>query len=59
MSTDGPRARFLADAAAGSDERLVLLLLFLLSLLALVTFHHYTALILDGLPGPIPVRPPP
>lgn len=52
-------ARFLADTAAivRSDERLVLLFLFLLSLLALATFLHYAALILDGLPDPIPVWP--
>jgi hypothetical protein len=49
-------ARFLADTAAvvRSDERLVLLFLFLLSLVALAVFLHYTTVILEGLPDPIP-----
>ncbi|WP_424015369.1 hypothetical protein ACOZ35_05135 [Halorubrum xinjiangense] len=54
-----PRTDFLADTAAvvRSDERLVLLFLLLLSLAALVVFLHYTTLILDGLPDPIPTQP--
>ena len=51
--------RFLADTAAivRSDERLVMLFLFLLSVGALAVFLHYTTLILDGLPNPIPTAP--
>ena len=50
---------FLADTAAvvRSDERLVLLFLLLLSLAALTVFLHYTTLILDGLPDPLPTVP--
>ena len=52
-------ARFLADTAAivRSDERLILLFLLLLSVAALAVFLHYTTLILDGLPNPIPTEP--
>ena len=52
-------ARFLADTAAivRSDERLILLFLLLLSVAALAVFLHYTTLILDGLPNPIPTDP--
>ena len=51
--------RFLADAAAvvRSDERLVMLFLLLLSVAALAVFLHYTTLILEGLPDPIPGGP--
>ncbi|TKX74039.1 hypothetical protein EXE46_10950 [Halorubrum sp. GN11_10-6_MGM] len=50
------RTRFLADAAAvvRSDERLILLFLLLLSVAVLAVFLHYTTLLLEGLPDPIP-----
>ena len=53
------RAQFLADTAAvvRSDERLILLFLLLLSVAALAVFLHYTTLILEGLPDPIPGVP--
>jgi hypothetical protein len=53
------QAEFLADTAAvvRSDERLILLFLLLLSLAALAVFLHYTTLILEGLPDPIPGGP--
>ena len=53
------RTRFLADASAvvRSDERLVLLFLLLLSVAALAVFLHYTTLLLEGLPDPIPGEP--
>ena len=49
--------RFLADTAAvvRSDERLVLLFLLLLSVAALAVFLHYTTLLLEGLPDPLPL----
>ncbi|KOX97080.1 hypothetical protein [Halorubrum tropicale] len=57
----GRRARtgFLADTAAvvRSDERLILLFLLLLSLAALAVFLHYTTLVLEGLPDPVPGEP--
>ncbi|SDF30218.1 hypothetical protein SAMN04488067_103137 [Halorubrum xinjiangense] len=48
--------RFLADTAAvvRSDERLILLFLLLLSVAALAVFLHYTTLLLEGLPDPLP-----
>ncbi|RLM51617.1 MULTISPECIES: hypothetical protein [unclassified Halorubrum] len=53
------RTRFLADTAAvvRSDERLILLFLLLLSLAALAVFLHYTTLVLEGLPDPVPGEP--
>jgi hypothetical protein len=56
MAERPARVRFLADTAAvvGNDERLVMLFLLLLSAAALVVFLHYTTLILEGLPDPIP-----
>ena len=53
------RTRFLVDASAvvRSDERLVLLFLLLLSVAALAVFLHYTTLLLEGLPDPIPGEP--
>ena len=52
-------ARFLADTAAvvRGDERLILLFLLLLSAAALAVFLHYTTLVLEGLPDPIPGGP--
>lgn len=59
MAERGARNRFLADTAAvvRSDERLVLLFLLLLSVAALAVFLHYTTLILEGLPDPLPTAP--
>ncbi|MFW5999877.1 MAG: hypothetical protein ACOCPY_00305 [Halorubrum sp.] len=59
MTDRRPRTEFLADTAAvvRSDERLILLFLLLLSLAALAVFLHYTTLILDGLPDPLPAEP--
>ncbi|QUO46705.1 hypothetical protein [Halorubrum ruber] len=59
MTGRRPRTEFLADTAVvvRSDERLVLLFLLLLSIAALVVFLHYTTLILDGLPDPLPTEP--
>jgi hypothetical protein len=53
------RTRFFADTAAvvRSDERLILLFLLLLSLAALAVFLHYTTLVLEGLPDPVPGEP--
>lgn len=50
---------FLADTAAvvRSDERMILLFLLLLSVAALAVFLHYTTLVLEGLPEPIPTEP--
>ncbi|ELZ44810.1 hypothetical protein C463_07637 [Halorubrum californiense DSM 19288] len=58
MTGRRPRTEFLADTAAvvRSDERLIPLFL-LLSLAALAVFLHYTTLILDGLPQPLPTEP--
>ncbi|OYR50091.1 MULTISPECIES: hypothetical protein [unclassified Halorubrum] len=47
-----------ARAVVRSDERLILLFLLLLSVVALAVFLHYTTLILDGLPDVIPSEPP-
>ena len=49
--------RFLADTGAvvRSDERMVLLFLLLLSVAALAVFLHYTTLLLEGLPDPLPL----
>ena len=51
------RTRFLADTAAvvRSDERMILLFLLLLSVAALAVFLHYTTLLLEGLPDPLPL----
>ena len=50
------RTELLADTAAvvRSDERLILLFLLLLSVAALAVFLHYTTLVLEGLPNPLP-----
>lgn len=60
MSSRPSPSRFVADASAvvRSDERVVLLLLVLLSIAALAVFLHYTVEILDGLPDVIPSEPP-
>ncbi|WP_435097916.1 hypothetical protein [Halorubrum sp. N11] len=49
-------SRFAADASAivRSDERLILLFLLLLSVVALAVFRHYTVALLDGLPEVLP-----
>jgi hypothetical protein len=59
MPSRRPRTGLVADTAAvvRSDERLILLFLLLLSLAALAVFLHYTTLILEGLPDPIPGEP--
>ncbi|RLM70583.1 hypothetical protein DVK05_05625 [Halorubrum sp. Atlit-8R] len=59
MTGRRPRTGFLADTAAvvRSDERLILLFLLLLSLAALAVFLHYTTLVLEGLPDPVPGEP--
>ena len=59
MTERRPRTGFLADTAAvvRSDERLILFFLLLLSVAALAVFLHYTTLILEGLPEPIPSDP--
>ena len=51
--------RFVADATAvvRSDERVILLFLVLLSVVALAVFLHYTVSLLDGLPEVIPAEP--
>ncbi|WP_297888361.1 hypothetical protein [uncultured Halorubrum sp.] len=51
--------RFLADRAGlvRSNERMILLFLLLLSIAALAVFLHYTTLVLEGLPEPIPTEP--
>ena len=56
MSRPRVPTRFLADTASvvRSDERLILLFLLLLSLAALAVFLHYTTLVLEGLPDPLP-----
>ncbi|ELZ43505.1 hypothetical protein C471_00265 [Halorubrum saccharovorum DSM 1137] len=48
--------RFVADACAvvRSDERLILLFLVLLSVVALAVFLHYTVSLLDWLPDVLP-----
>jgi len=43
-----------ASAVVRSDERVILLFLLLLSVVALVVFLHYTVALLDGLPDVIP-----
>ncbi|MDB2260004.1 hypothetical protein PM035_03480 [Halorubrum ezzemoulense] len=50
---------FLADTAGvvRSDERMILLFLLLLSIAALAVCLHYTTLVLEGLPEPIPTEP--
>jgi hypothetical protein len=52
--------RFVVDASAvvRSDERVILLFLVLLSVVALAVFLHYTVSLLDGLPEVIPAEPP-
>ena len=59
MTDRRTRTRFVADTAAivRSDERLVLFFLLLLSVAALAVFLHYTTLVLEGLPEPIPTDP--
>ncbi|GAA0721725.1 hypothetical protein J2744_000252 [Halorubrum trapanicum] len=59
MTERRPRTAFLADTAAvvRSDERLILLFLLLLSIAALAVFLHYTTLVLEGLPDPLPTEP--
>ncbi|EMA63690.1 hypothetical protein [Halorubrum lipolyticum] len=56
MESHGPVRRFAADASAvvRSDERLILLFLLLLSVVALAVFLHYTVSLLDALPDAIP-----
>lgn len=53
-------SQFIADASGivRSDERMILLFLSLLSILALAVFLHYTNLLLDGLPEVLPSEPP-
>lgn len=53
-------SRFIADARAivRSDERMFLLFLLLLSVVALAVFLYYTTAVLDGLPEVIPTDPP-
>ncbi|OYR69298.1 hypothetical protein DJ71_21160 [Halorubrum sp. E3] len=52
--------RFVADASAvvRSDERMILLFLVLLSVVALAVFLHYTVSLLNGLPEVIPPEAP-
>ena len=59
MTDRRTRTRFVADTAAivRSDERLILFFLLLLSVAALAVFLHYTTLVLEGLPEPIPTDP--
>ncbi|ELZ31746.1 MULTISPECIES: hypothetical protein [Halorubrum] len=59
MTERRARTEFLADTAAvvRSDERMILLFLLLLSVAALAVFLHYTTLVLEGLPDPIPTEP--
>ncbi|GAA0534986.1 hypothetical protein ABNG02_08430 [Halorubrum ejinorense] len=59
MTDRRTRTQFVADTAAivRSDERLVLFFLLLLSVAALAVFLHYTTLVLEGLPEPIPTDP--
>jgi len=59
MTERRARTEFLADTAAvvRSDERLILLFLLLLSVAGLAVFLHYTTLIVEGLPDPIPTEP--
>ena len=60
MPTDRSLARFVADGSAvvRSDERVILLFLVLLSVVALAVFLHYTVSLLDGLPEVRPAEPP-
>jgi len=60
MSIDQRSSRFRVDASAivRSDERVFLLFLILLSIVALAVFLHYAVLIVDGLPEVVPSEPP-
>ncbi|PAU84826.1 hypothetical protein CK500_04710 [Halorubrum salipaludis] len=60
MQRLGDARRFAGDASAvvRSDERMILLFLLLLSVVALAVFLHYTVSLLDGLPEVIPPEPP-
>ncbi|PSQ54530.1 hypothetical protein BRD22_12430 [Halobacteriales archaeon SW_8_68_21] len=59
MTERRARTEFLVDTAAvvRSDERLILLFLLLLSIAGVAVFLHYTTLVLEGLPNPLPTGP--